>query len=102
MSAGIAANWTAPVCAAMNSARSRSSGRPARQWSASRKYRGLPGWVEERSKAWRKPRLALASCDPNAVNGLDRLQHDLSERDRARNSYAHGKNVLKDWKPAVD
>jgi hypothetical protein len=34
------------------------------------KYRGLPGWVEEPVEGMAETALALASCDPNAVNGL--------------------------------
>jgi 3-oxoacyl-[acyl-carrier protein] reductase len=66
------------------------------------KYRGLPGWVEEPVEGMAETALALASCDPNAVNGLTVYSTTyLAEIGREIRTL-DGKNVLRNWKPAVD
>jgi NAD(P)-dependent dehydrogenase (short-subunit alcohol dehydrogenase family) len=66
------------------------------------KYRGLPGWVEEPVEGMAETALALASCDPNAVNGLTVYSTTyLAEIGREIRTL-DGRNVLRNWKPAVD
>jgi NAD(P)-dependent dehydrogenase (short-subunit alcohol dehydrogenase family) len=66
------------------------------------KYRGLPGWVEEPVEGMAETALALASCDPNEVNGLTVYSttylNDIGREIRTLD----GKEVLRNWKPAVD
>jgi NAD(P)-dependent dehydrogenase (short-subunit alcohol dehydrogenase family) len=66
------------------------------------KYRGLPGWVEEPVEGMAETALALASCDPNEVNGLTVYSTTyLNEIGREIHTL-DGKDVLRNWKPAVD
>ncbi len=66
------------------------------------KYRGLPGWVEEPVEGMAETALALASCDPNAVNGLTVYSTTYLNEIGREIRTLDGKEVLRDWKPAVD
>jgi len=65
-------------------------------------YRNLPGWVEEPVEGMAETALAFATCDPNTVNGrvvysttyLQEIGREIRTLD--------GKEVLRNWKPAVD
>lgn len=65
-------------------------------------YRNLPGWVEEPVEGMAETALAFATCDPNKVNGrvvysttyLNEIGRQIRTLD--------GKDVLRNWKPAVD
>jgi NAD(P)-dependent dehydrogenase (short-subunit alcohol dehydrogenase family) len=66
------------------------------------KYRGLPGWVEEPVEGMAETALALASCDPNAVNGLTVYSTTYLQEIGREIHTLDGKDVLRNWKPAVD
>jgi NAD(P)-dependent dehydrogenase (short-subunit alcohol dehydrogenase family) len=66
------------------------------------KYRGLPGWVEEPVEGMAETALALASCDPNKVNGLTVYSTTYLNETRREIRTLDGKEVLRNWKPAVD
>jgi NAD(P)-dependent dehydrogenase (short-subunit alcohol dehydrogenase family) len=66
------------------------------------KYRGLPGWVEEPVEGMAETALALASCDPNAVNGLTVYSTTYLQEIGREIRTLDGKEVLRNWKPAVD
>jgi len=66
------------------------------------KYRGLPGWVEEPVEGMAETALALASCDPNEVNGLTVYSTTYLQEIGREIHTLDGKEVLRNWKPAVD
>ena len=66
------------------------------------KYRGLPGWVEEPVEGMAETALALASCDPNEVNGLTVYSTTYLNEIGREIRTLDGKDVLRNWKPAVD
>ena len=66
------------------------------------KYRKLPGWVEEPVEGMAETALALASCDPNAVNGLTVYSTTYLQEIGREIHTLDGKEVLRNWKPAVD
>jgi NAD(P)-dependent dehydrogenase (short-subunit alcohol dehydrogenase family) len=66
------------------------------------KYRGLPGWVEEPVEGMAETALALASCDPNKVNGLTVYSTTYLQEIGREIRTLDGKDVLRNWKPAVD
>jgi NAD(P)-dependent dehydrogenase (short-subunit alcohol dehydrogenase family) len=66
------------------------------------KYRGLPGWVEEPVEGMAETALALASCDPNEVNGLTVYSTTYLQDIGREIRTLDGKEVLRNWKPAVD
>jgi len=66
------------------------------------KYRGLPGWVEEPVEGMAETALALASCDPSAVNGLTVYSTPYLKEIGREIHTLDGKEVLRNWKPAVD
>jgi NAD(P)-dependent dehydrogenase (short-subunit alcohol dehydrogenase family) len=66
------------------------------------KYRGLPGWVEEPVEGMAETALALASCDPNEVNGLTVYSTTYLQEIGREIHTLDGKEILRNWKPAVD
>jgi NAD(P)-dependent dehydrogenase (short-subunit alcohol dehydrogenase family) len=66
------------------------------------KYRGLPGWVEEPVEGMAETALTFASCDPNAVNGLTVYSTTYLQEIGREIRTLDGKEVLRNWKPAVD
>ncbi|MDB5395481.1 MAG: family NAD(P)-dependent oxidoreductase [Rhodospirillales bacterium] len=65
------------------------------------KYRGLPGWVEEPVEGMAETALALATCDPNAVNGLTVYSTTYLNEIGREIRTLDGKEPLRNWKPAV-
>ncbi len=66
------------------------------------KYRGLPGWIEEPVEGMAETALALATCDPNEVNGLCVYSTTYLKEIGREIHTLDGKEVLRNWKPAVD
>ncbi len=66
------------------------------------KYRGLPGWVEEPVEGMAETALALATCDPNEVNGLTVYSTTYLQEIGRQIRTLDGKDILRNWKPAID
>ena len=67
-----------------------------------RNYRNLPGWVEEPVEGMAEAALALCSGDPARVTGLVVYSTDYLREIGRQIHTVDGRDVLQDWKPAVE
>jgi NAD(P)-dependent dehydrogenase (short-subunit alcohol dehydrogenase family) len=65
------------------------------------KYRNLPGWVEEPVEGMAETALAFATCDPKATNGFCTYSTTYLNEIGREIRTLDGKEILRNWKPAV-
>jgi NAD(P)-dependent dehydrogenase (short-subunit alcohol dehydrogenase family) len=75
---------------------------PATKNSGAARYRGLPGWSEEPIEGMAEAALAFATCDPDKVNGIITASTPYLQEIGREIHTLDGKEILRNWKPAID
>ena len=75
---------------------------PGTKNSGAEAYRKLPSWVEEPVESMAETALVFATCDANKVNGLAVSSTTYLKEIEREIHTLDGKDVLRNWKPAID